>query len=362
MIEGEVLGALKRASISRVLYLPCERVKYLISVLTENIPGVPLSREEEGVGISAGLYMGGERPVMLIQSSGFGNMVNALMSLTRTYSFPLPILISWRGVYGEKILAQVPMGRKMPAMLEALEIPYTVFDGRNVGELENMVSTAFEESTITAVLLRPDIWSTAEDYEFEPREFADADVHVSGGKARYTRFELLSGIRDSLEGRIVVSNIGYPSRELYAVLDQPTNFYMLGSMGLATSIALGLNFTGREVISIDGDGSILMNPSTIFTSGFLSQGGLKVLVIDNSAYGSTGNQKTASASKADLALLGLAAGMKVRRATTPEEISGALSLKDTVFIHALARPGNAKVGTIPLSPEEIKHRFMEAIR
>lgn len=361
MIEEEVVRALKRAGVSRVLYLPCERIRRLISLVTEEFRHVPLSREEEGVGISAGLYMGGERPLMIVQSSGMGNMINALMSLTRTYSLPLPILISWRGVFGERIPAQVPMGQKLPNLLDALDIAYTVFDGTNVDELENTVRIAYEESRITAVLLRPDIWTSRDEERFEPREFSDVSVNLTGGMAKYTRFELLSGIKDYLEGRIVVSNIGYPSRELYSILDQPTNFYMLGSMGLATSIALGINLTGREVVSVDGDGSVLMNPSTIFTAGLMSVSGLKILVIDNSAYGSTGNQKTATV-KADLSLLGCAAGLKTFRVFSPEEIITAATSDGSVFIHALAKPGNARVGTIPLKPEEIKERFMEAIR
>ncbi|WP_456478030.1 sulfopyruvate decarboxylase subunit alpha [Geoglobus ahangari] len=361
MIEDDVARVLRSAGITDILYLPCERVKLLISILTRTFRPVPLAREEEGVGIAAGLFMGGRRPAILVQSSGFGNMVNALMSLTRTYALPLPLLISWRGVFGEKIPAQVPMGGKLPKLLDALDIEYATFSGENLSDLENLISSAYEEARITAVLLRPDIWSPADDVEFEPREFGDVRVNVSGGKARYTRFEIIEGIKEHLEGKIVVSNIGYPSRELYSILDQPTNFYMLGSMGLATSIALGLNLTGREVVSLDGDGSILMNPSTIFTAGLLSEKGLKIIAIDNSAYGSTGNQKTATV-KADLAMLGLAAGLKVTRASTPEEIISAMRQDESVFIHALAKPGNAKVGVIPMRPVEIKERFMEAIR
>ncbi|MBE8539115.1 sulfopyruvate decarboxylase subunit alpha [Geoglobus acetivorans] len=361
MIEDEVIDRIKSAGITHTLFLPCERIKLLISKLQDNFKSVPLSREEEGVGISAGLYLAGQKPLMVIQSSGFGNMVNALLSLTETYRLPLPILISWRGVFGEKIDAQKPMGRKIRSMLNALGIHYTVFDGNNSEDIENTISTAYEENKITAILLRPDVWSMGEDLAFEPRSFETRKFEVPGGKARYTRYELIQGMKEFLEGKIVVSNIGYPSRELYHVIDQPSNFYMLGSMGLATSIALGINLTGKEVISIDGDGSILMNPSTIFTAGLLSEEGLKVIAIDNSAYGSTGNQTTATI-RADLSLLGISAGLETFRTVTPDQITLHASRPESMFIHALAKPGNARVGTIPLSPEEIRDRFMEAIK
>lgn len=361
MIEDEVVTALKRAKVTHVLYLPCERIRLLLKKLSENFHAVPLSREEEGVGISAGLYMAGKKPLMVVQSSGFGNMINALMSLTRVYRLPLPILISWRGVYGEKISAQMPMGEKIRSLLGVLEIPYTVFDGKNLSDLENTILSAYEKHTITVVLLRPDIWTQYPEFQFEPREYKISEIRLKRGKAIFTRSEILDGIRDFLEGKIVVSNLGYPSRELYEILDQPTNFYMLGSMGLVTSIALGLNIAGKEVISIDGDGSVLMSTSSIFTAGLMSQKGLKIIVVDNSAYGSTGNQKTASI-KADLALIGVSAGLKTLRAFTPDEIKEALKSDRSSFIHVPTKPGNANVGLIPYTPEEIRDRFMEAIK
>lgn len=361
MIEDDVIKAIKKAGITHVLYLPCEKIKLLISKIQNNFDSIPLSREEEGVGISAGLYLAGKKPLMVVQSSGFGNMINALLSLTETYKIPLPILISWRGVYGEKIEAQKPMGMKIKGILEALGISFTVFNGENIEDLENTISMAYEESRITAVLLRPDIWNTTSDITFEPREFEWNEIKIKGGKGKYTRFEILNGLKEFLDGKIVVSNLGYPSRELYYIIDQPTNFYMLGSMGLATSIALGINIAGYEVISIDGDGSVLMNPSTIYTAGRVSEKGLKIIVIDNSAYGSTGNQLTATV-KADLMLLGLSAGFKSFRAVEPEEVKSFASREDSVFIHTLAKPGNANVGTIPLSPVEIRDRFMEALK
>ncbi len=360
MIEEEFLKTLKKAKIDYVLTLPCERVKRLISLLPSKFEVLTLAREEEGVGISAGLYMGGKKPIMLIQSSGFGNCVNALMSLTKCYELPLPILISWRGVYGEKIEAQKPLGERLPKVLAALDIDFVIFDGKNFDDVENAIKGSFEEDKIVAILLRPDVWSEAEDVYFERPKVEEKVVRVEECEAKMTRYEALKMIKEELEGRIVVSNIGYPSRELYHILDQPTNFYMLGSMGLASSIALGVALTGREVISIDGDGSILMNPSTLFTAGNVDVD-LKILAIDNAAYGSTGNQPTASV-KADLQLLAISAGFEKTFRANGEEVKEMLKERGKVFIHFVAKPGNAKVPTISMTAVEIKERFMEAIR
>ena len=82
------------------------------------------------------------------------------------------------------------------------------------------------------------------------------------------RFDLLTKLKDTLKDHLIVCNIGLPSQELYKIQDMPNYFYMLGSMGLSSSIGLGLALSVKKiVISIDGDGSILMNMNTLATIG-----------------------------------------------------------------------------------------------
>jgi sulfopyruvate decarboxylase subunit alpha len=83
---------------------------------------IPCTREEEAVGICAGAAFAGRRGVLLTQNSGLGNSVNALLSLIRFYDLPLLLLVSQRGGPGERISAQVPMGRATRPLLEACEI------------------------------------------------------------------------------------------------------------------------------------------------------------------------------------------------------------------------------------------------
>ena len=77
----------------------------------------------------------------------------------------------------------------------------------------------------------------------------------------WKRIEAIKKISDELTDQLVICNIGYPSRELYHVKDSPTHFYMLGSMGMASSIGLGLAMVQkRKVIVFDGDGSLTYEP------------------------------------------------------------------------------------------------------
>lgn len=84
---------------------------------------VPLTREEEGVGVLAGGFLGGMRGALLMQSSGFGNTLNGLGSLALPYRLPFVMLLSVRGGLGEFNICQVPLGRGTPAILDAMAIP-----------------------------------------------------------------------------------------------------------------------------------------------------------------------------------------------------------------------------------------------
>jgi len=162
---------------------------------------------------------------------------------------------------------------------------------------------------------------------------------------------------------IIVSNLGIPSKELYDVKDRELNFYMTGSMGLVSSIGLGLAFSQeRHVYVIDGDGSILMNPNALTSIGAYGKENLTVLAIDNAACGSTGNQMTCTNSQIDLELLAKANGIRdTQKAHTSDELEEALQSR-TAFIHVIVKPVNATCKEIPLSAKEIKERFMNAVR
>ena len=108
------------------------------------------------------------------------------------------------------------------------------------------------------------------------------------------RYEAIQDIMKSIDEELVICNIGFPSRELYEIDDRSKNFYMIGSMGLASSIGLGLALSKphEDVVVIDGDGSLLMNMGSMVTIFANNPSNLTWIVIDNGAYGSTGNQDT----------------------------------------------------------------------
>jgi sulfopyruvate decarboxylase subunit beta len=181
-----------------------------------------------------------------------------------------------------------------------------------------------------------------------------------------TRLEILKAVTPYLNGKIVVCNLGIPSKELHYVGPQRSNFYMLGSMGLASSIGLGISlFTPKEVVVIEGDGSLLMNLGALSTIAKTKPRNLTILAIDNGVHGSTGNQPTATSSCVDLEMVAKGLGLeKTSKVANRGEIQSALEglRGGPNFIHILAIPGNSDVPDVPLTPLEIKRNVMESLR
>jgi len=137
-----VYQGMKRAGINFVASVPCVNLQELLALVggDPEIIHVPVTREEEGVGICAGAWMGGRRPALLMQNSGLGNSINALASLNILYGIPLLMIISHRGGVGEPVIGQVPMGRLTVPLLDAMTIPHFT---PQQGEAEETVAQAW---------------------------------------------------------------------------------------------------------------------------------------------------------------------------------------------------------------------------
>ncbi len=180
------------------------------------------------------------------------------------------------------------------------------------------------------------------------------------------RYDAIKRIVEALNNEIIVCNLGNPSRELYSISDRDENFYMLGSMGLVSSIAFGIAISqpNHTVWCIDGDGSLLMNLGSLCTIANNKPNNLVLIVIDNCSYGSTGNQKTYTSDKTRLEIIAKGAGFEYITVIDKEEdiipTLKNLSL-DCHFLLIKVEPGNAKVQNVPLNPIEIKRRFMKML-
>lgn len=181
------------------------------------------------------------------------------------------------------------------------------------------------------------------------------------------RYEILKEIAPMLRDHLVICNIGIPSQELHAIDDQPTNFYMLGTMGLASSIGLGLALAQpKPVIVIDGDGSVLTNLGTLPTIANNVADNLVLVIVDNGSYGSTGDQPTYAGGRTSLAKVAEACGcervVECRAEDTGKAIQDALDAKRLTVIVSKCESGNAQMPAITMDPVLIRERFMKAVQ
>ena len=167
-ISEEIISILEDVKVDLFSTHPCAKIRHLHNLIHSSFRSIAVTKEEEGVGICAGAALTGANSAMLIQSTGLGNMVNALCSLTITYKLPLLILASWRGVYKEKISAQIPLGTRLPKLLQALGIVFDIAAHRE--DLEVIAHAAQETYTNNAqrvVLLSPQLWEQEASVEIQ---------------------------------------------------------------------------------------------------------------------------------------------------------------------------------------------------
>ncbi len=147
----------KQQGVRQVAYVPDAGHRRLIELCRSDseLRAVALTTEEEGMGLLAGAWLGGERGALLMQSSGVGNCINAIASITRACQFPLFMLVTMRGEWGEANPWQIPMGRAVTPVLETMGTRVvTVNEADNVEPtVAAMLAMSYTTSTATAVLL-----------------------------------------------------------------------------------------------------------------------------------------------------------------------------------------------------------------
>lgn len=181
------------------------------------------------------------------------------------------------------------------------------------------------------------------------------------------RLEATRLLIDALDDEPIVASLGHPAYDLYAAGDRPGNFYTWGSMGLASSIGLGLALARADlrVFVVDGDGSLLMNLGSLATIGWTRPPNLVLVVWDNEEYGTTGGQETATAHGADLdaaaRAMGTAQTATVRTADAFVAAIARARVEAGPWVIVAKVAESAPAAKPPLDCVFIKQRFMAAI-
>jgi thiamine pyrophosphate-dependent acetolactate synthase large subunit-like protein len=181
------------------------------------------------------------------------------------------------------------------------------------------------------------------------------------------RLEATRVLVAAIDADPIIASLGHPAYDLFAAGDRPANFYTWGSMGLASSIGLGLALARPDlrIFVVDGDGSLLMNLGSLATIGWTRPANLVLIVWDNQVYGTTGGQETATAHGADLEAAARAMGTTATATvTTGEALAAAIARSGVepgpwVIVAKVAE--SAPTAKPPLDCVFIKQQFMAAI-
>lgn len=160
-ISDRIVADFVDANVEFVTTVPCKQLAGVIDGFEAEpaIMHVPCNKEDEGMGLCAGAWMGGKRPAIVMQNTAIGVTINTLVTLTQFYRMPLPMLISYRGELGEPVACQVEMAVHTKALLNQLHIPtYHFHDEADAAELPKILDYTFMAKKPVAILTDATFW------------------------------------------------------------------------------------------------------------------------------------------------------------------------------------------------------------
>ena len=326
------------------------------------------ANEGTAVGLAAGYHLAtGSVPVVYMQNSGEGNVVNPVASLMndKVYGIPCLFIIGWRGepnVHDEP--QHIYQGEVTLKLLEDMDIAYFVVDkDTKEDELTDKLKaweSLFAKGKQAALVVK------------KGALVFDGKVNYQNANTMF-REEIIRRVSLAATGDVIVSTTGKASRELFEIREQRgeghgKDFLTVGSMGHASSIALGiaLNKPNRRVWVIDGDGACLMHMGAMAVVGTEKPKNLVHIVINNGAHETVGGMPTV-AGEIDLCGVAKACGYpKVLKAQTYEELDTVLAqVKNTdslVFVQVLAALGaRQNLGRPTTTAKQNKEDFMREL-
>lgn len=291
--------------------VPCSFLTPFIDhvINAETLSYVSAANEGDAVAAAAGAVIGGRGAAAMMQNSGLGNAVSPLTSLAQVFRIPILLICTHRGQPGLRDEPQhALMGRITARMLELMEVPWEPFPSE-----DSLIEPALERiDAHFAATARPYGLLMSKGTIAKGSAAAQARPQSSGrgpepvepyafspGGTPCSRQQVLQRLVELTSERncVLIATTGFTGRELYAIADRPNHFYMVGSMGCAASLGLGLSLArpDLEVIVIDGDGAALMRMGNLATVGAYAGSNFIHLLLDNHAHDSTGAQATVSA-------------------------------------------------------------------
>ena len=280
--------------IEKYVGVPDSYLKGLINYCQTFLGYVNAFNEGEAVSYAFGRNLCGCPTAILMQNSGLMNALSPLTSLTEIYKVPMTMVVGWRGYGNDEPQHQIT-GEITDKWLMDIGIHVIgVSPDADRGEIQRCLSQVPAEDSVALLVMKGSIGS------FDLPDFRKPDAEGS-----LDRREVVRKIVDSVDDdTVIVATTGYASRDLYELGDRPQNFYNIGSMGCAVSVASGIAEARPDlkVILLDGDGSFLMRPQGEILRKSLGSKNLMRITLVNNEYESTGGQEVSSTIKGGLSL------------------------------------------------------------
>lgn len=328
------------------------------------------ANEGSAVALASGYYLGKSSiPLVYMQNSGIGNAINPLVSLCdpAVYSFPLILMIGWRGEPGIKDEPQhVKQGEITKPLLDAMNIHYEILGSNSLNYrdiIKKSIAVSLKEKRPVALLIKK---GTFTEYKLQSK---------NNNNSTLLREEAISLFTSKLKNNDrIIATTGKISRELYEhrenqKLEHYQDFLTVGSMGHASSIALGLNISNSDirVFCFDGDGAMLMHMGNAAINAQYANRSFFHIVFNNQAHESVGGQPTIAG---DISLKDIAKSCGYKTVTyvkNSDDLSTCLNqleeLEGPVFIEIMVKNQSRDDLCRPdETPQNQKDNFMEKLR
>ena len=381
MIEAKAFcDAAKASGFSLYTGVPCSYVKPFINYVIDasDLTYIGATNEGDAVAIATGAELGGKRAIVMMQNSGLGNAVSPLTSLNAVFRIPVLMIVTLRGEPGgpHDEPQHELMGQITQKMLETMNVAWSWFPQEPAEiavALEKATSHMASTGMPYCLVMKKDsvanhkLTSKPATHDVAKVPAVDDMTTSAVNVKRPSREEALRAVQAGVDPKdIVIATTGFTGRELYACDDRKNQLYIVGSMGCASSIGLGLAWArpDRRVVVLDGDGAMLMRLGALATLAYEAPKNLLHVLLDNEAHESTGGQSTVAHS---MDLAGVAHSCGYLNVT---KVSSATQLEDFVkdrtpglrFVHLKTRHGVPDDLPRPkVTPREVAGRIREVL-
>jgi phosphonopyruvate decarboxylase len=370
--SSKFFNCLRKNGISFFTGVPDSLLKSFCAYVADNTADkehIIAANEGGAVALAAGYHLStGKIPLVYLQNSGLGNMINPLMSLVdkEVYSIPMVIVVGWRGKPGRKDEPQhVKQGRIQNELLKVLDIPFVILSPQisNINSfVKKVIKKTKQRNSPAAIIVEPD---TFEKYKLRKN---------CRDKYQLTREQAIRIILQNIPSQdLVISTTGKTSREVYECREHKKeshqrDFLTIGSMGHVSQIALGVALnTKKKVVCLDGDGAVLMHMGALAIIGTKNPKNFLHIVLNNGCHDSVGGQPTVGFN-IDITKIAKACGYAnvksvKNRSDLEKTVKDLLAKSRPSLIEVIINSGARKdLGRPKTTPVQNKVAFMDFLR